>query len=362
MLVTACTAAASAQQLPVPAGVPAQLPGTSAAAVAAPATIAWTVDVPAAPIVSPIITADRVVLAHLPGIVAAFDRADGRVVWRAELSPEQPLATDGTLVFIAAGEQIHALRLADGSAAWRAPTGTLTAPLTVKDGWLVAPIDGRLTARRVADGSAVWTIDAPPQREAAAIAGDVLFASVAGGKLVARDLANGAIKWERQLGGESGEPFVLGDDVFLGAADKGFYCVDAVTGEIEWRMRVGAAIRGRASTDGVRVFFAALDNLVRAVDRSDGAMRWHKGMPFRPMAGPVVAGGSVFVAGPGTELRVLLAATGNPAGIVTFPGRQALPPGAFETATGAVFAAVTGNLEESWSLSLTVPMPAGTAR
>ena len=351
---------AGARELQVPGGMPAQLPGTPIAPPAPPApppTIAWTVEIAAAPIVSPLITADRVILAHLPGVVAAFERANGRALWRVELNPEQPLVSDGTMVFVAAAAGVHALRLSDGSSAWRAATGAVTAPLTVKEGWLIAPIEGRLTAMRASDGTAVWTIDAPEQREAAAISGDVLFVPEAGGRLVARDLANGQMKWDRRLGGRPGEPFVLGDDVFIGATDKRFYCVDAGSGEIEWSSRVGAVVRGRAASDGERVIFAALDNLVRALDRNDGAERWHKGVPYRPMAGPIVAGGAVFVAGPGTELRILRAANGDPAGTVTFPGRQALAPGAFETPAGAVLAAITGNLEESWNLSLTVPLP-----
>ena len=334
------------------------LPGTPVDVPTAPAAIAWTVDLPAAPIVSPIITSDRVIAAHLPGIVAGFDRTDGRVLWRADLEPRQPLATDGTLVFVHAGEAIHALRASDGSLAWRAASGTLTAPLVVKEGWIVGATDGKLSAWRSSNGSTVWSVDAPPQREAAAIAGDVLYVPVAGGQLVAHDLKDGAVKWTRQLGGNAVEPLVVNDDVFVGASDKNFYCIDANTGDIEWVWRVGAVIRGRAATDGERVIVAALDNLVRAYDRTDGQMRWHKGVPFRPMSGPVVAAGAVFVAGSAAGMRVLRSADGGAGGAIVFPGRLALSPGYVDSGAAAVFAVVTGGLEESWKLSLTVPLPA----
>jgi outer membrane protein assembly factor BamB len=349
----------AAAQMPPVAGAPAVLPGIPLELPIGPKTIAWTVDIPAAPIVSPIITSDRVIAAYLPGIVAGFDRMDGRQLWQKDLEPTQPLAADGPLVFVHAGEAIYALQAADGSEAWRTPSGTLTAPLVVKQGWVVAATEGKLTALRASDGSTVWTRDAPRQREAAAIAGDILYVPVVGGKVIARDLPDGNVRWERQLGGNAVEPFVVNDDIFLGASDKVFYCVNAASGEIAWPRRVGAMIRGRAATDGDRIFFTALDNQVHAIDRGDGAIRWERGIPFRPISGPVVGGGAVFVAGNGPDLWILRAKDGTPAGTITFPGKQQpLPPGSFDTGAGVEFATVTGSLEESWKLSLTVPLPA----
>jgi len=338
--------------------MPAQLPGTPVPLAEPQTRILWTVPLPAAAIGSPLIAGEVVLVAHLPGIVAAYRRSDGRALWRAEIEPEQPIATDGTLLLASDATTIHALRMADGSVAWRVPTVSLTAPLLVKDGWIITATAGALTARRAADGTTVWTVASAVERESPAIAGDVLFVPLVDGRLVARNLVDGAIRWERRLGGSPGEPLVVGDEVFVGASDRRFYCVDAASGEIEWPIRVGAQIRGRAASDGQRIFFVALDNLVRAVDHWTGAQRWQQGVPFRPLVGPTVAGGSVFVAGPGVELRAFRAATGAASGSITFPARIAIGPAYAETAAGVVVAAVTGNLEESWNLSLTAPIPA----
>jgi outer membrane protein assembly factor BamB len=353
---------AGAQQMPAPTGPPAVLPGTPLAPPPAPSLIAWTVDLPAAPAVSPIITAEAVIASHLPGFVAALSREDGRQRWRTELAPEWPLVTDGAFVFVASGGAVHALRLEDGKIAWRAATGALTAPMVAREGWLLASTQGKLTALRAADGSSVWSVESALQRNAAAISGNVLFVPYADGRLVARDLASGSIRWERRFGGEPGEPFVLGEDIFLGVTDKHFYCLEVASGEDRWRKRVGATVRGRAAADAERVYFAALDNMVHALDRGQGAVRWHKGVPFRPWSGPVAASGAVFIAGPGSELRVLIAATGATGTSVAFPGQLALNPGFLETKEGAIFAAVTGSLEEAWKLSLTLPIAAAGLR
>jgi outer membrane protein assembly factor BamB len=347
------------QQIPAPLGMPEQLPGTPLPPPPMPSLLAWTIDLPAAPSFSPIITADAVIASYLPGFIAAFSRDDGRERWRVQLTAEGPLASDGTFVFVASEGTVHALRLEDGLPAWRSATGALTAPMVAREGWLLAATQGKLTALRAADGSRVWTVEAGLQREAAAISGNVLFVPYADGRLIARDLTSGAVKWQRTFGGVPNEPFVYGEDIFLGVTNKHFYSLDAVSGEDRWRSRIGATVRGRAAADAERVYFAALDNMVHARDRRTGSVRWHKGVPYRPWSGPVVAGNSVFIAGPGSELRVFVAATGAPATSIAFPGQLALSPGFLETTEGAVFAAVTGSLEETWKLSLTLPIAAG---
>ena len=337
-------------------GVPSPLPGTPAPLPRAPGLIAWSVDLPAAPIVSPLIANDVVIATYLPGIVAAFRTSDGTQLWRVELSPEQPLAADGPLVYVVAGEAIHALRLADGSVAWRVPAGTVTGPPLAKDGWLLTHADSTLTARRAADGSAVWTVDSGVQRELGAISGDMVVIPLADGRLVARDLLGGQIKWERRLGGAPGPPAVIGEDVFVGASDRRFYCIDVRDGEIDWDRPVRATIRGAATSDGERVFFSAFDNMVHALDLWNGTLRWESAVSFRPITGALAAGGGVFVAGPDQGVRIFRAADGRAHGTLAFPSRLAIGPAFADTGAGAVFAAVTGNLEESWRLSLTIPV------
>ncbi|HEY0872978.1 MAG TPA: PQQ-binding-like beta-propeller repeat protein [Vicinamibacterales bacterium] len=349
---------AGAQQIPAPAGMPEQLPGTTLPPPPMPSLLAWTVDLPAGPAVSPIVTADSVIAAYLPGVIAAFSRDDGRTRWRTELAAEGPLVSDGTLVFVPSGNAVHALRVEDGTLAWRSETGALTAPMVAREGWLLAATQGRLTALRAADGTSVWSVDAGLQRERAAISGNVLFVPYADGRLIARDLTSGAVKWQRLFGGAPNEPLVFGEDIFLGVTNKSFHALNVASGEDRWRwqQRIGGTVRGRAAADLERVYFAALDNMVYALDRRSGSLRWHKGVPYRPWSGPVVAGNSVFIAGPGTELRVFGAATGTPGTPIPFPGQLALNPGFLGTNEGAVFAVVTGSLAEAWKLSMTRPI------
>lgn len=357
-------------QMPVlqVAPLPATLPGTVVPPPVPPSNIWWSVAIPAAPSAVPVVTADHVYVARLPGTIAAYSLNDGREAWSIELNPEQPMVVDGGMLFAASGEAIHAVRISDGTVAWRRPVGALTAPLLAKDGWVLASASSRLMALRAQDGTPVWTHDATLQRERAAISGDTLFIPRTSGHMEARDLATGNLKWQMRVGGAPSEPLVLGDQLYFGATDKYFYCVDADGGEIEWSMRIGATLRGRASSDGTRVYFTALDNLVRAVDLGHGALRWHTGVPFRPLTGPLTFGDKVIVAGP-VGIRVLNAFDGKPAGALEFPQKLATAPAAFAEDRRILVAAVTGSLNESWQLSLaalpltaTVPLSASPPR
>jgi hypothetical protein len=105
------------------------------------------------------------------------------------------------------------------------------------------------------------------------------------------------------------------------------------------------------------VYLATLANTVNAVRRRDGALAWHKGVTYRPGAGPAVVGDVVIV--PGyfeAPLPVFAAATGAPAGALPFGGLLvALPlftklPDGRNAAIGVI-----GGLENRWMVRLQTP-------
>ena len=241
--------------------------------------------IPAAPSTPPLISGERVFVSSLPGLVSAHDIKDGRELWRDTVNPDQPIVGDGERVFIAGNESVQALQVSDRSVAWRTSTGTVTAPLVVKEGWVIVASAVRMLALRATDGSIVWQREHTLQRDRGTIDGNTLFAPLANGRLQAIDLANGATRWERAFGGVPAEPLVVGDRLYVGTSDKHFYCLKTSTGEEDWKFHVGASMRGRAATDGKRVFFVALDNLVRALSRGSGSLQLATGSAFSPVRG-----------------------------------------------------------------------------
>lgn len=320
-----------------------------------PPGIRWYVALPAPPAHPPLISGDRVFVAVLPTGVVAYDLKDGTELWREALAPEKPLEADAERVYIAATEAVHALRATDHTVAWQAPTGTLTAPLLVKDGWIIAASASKLLALRATDGSLVWSQDSAGQRQRPAISGDLLLVPLATGGIRAHDLATGNVRWERPLAGAPAEPLIVGERAYVGATDKHFYSIETTNGEVDWSWKVGAVVRGKAASDGERVFYAGLDNIVRAVSRESGSQRWQQGVPFRPFEGPAVLGPGVMVAGPTIDVLLLNVLDGRPAGKIAFPEALAFAPSVATSGDAVVVAGITGGLTEPWKLWLATP-------
>jgi len=220
------------------------LPGVVAeSASELPSPARWTVEISTRPSAPPVIGGAHVFVALQSGIIAAHRLSDGAQTWNVELRTEQPLALDGNRLFVGSGEAIHALHTADGLVAWRAQSGTLTAPLLAHQGWIIAASKGYLAAYRAADGSEVWKQPSGPQRARATIEGNYLYVPLDNGRLQSLDLATGALRWEHRFRGAPGEVLAFADRIYVGSADKFFSCLDADDGEVEWLFRIGAPPR-----------------------------------------------------------------------------------------------------------------------
>ena len=338
--------------LPAAEPLPKTLPGTLVPPPEPPSSVWWSVPLPAGANGSPVIAGDHVYVTRLPDTIVAYRIADGGEAWTTDITPDHPLAVDGELVVVASGEILHAIRGTDGKPVWQATVGTLTAPLLAKDGWVIAASATKLTAIRASDGGVIWSEDTGPVRERAAIMGDTLFVPIANGTMEARDLTTGAVKWRRLLGGAPQEPLAIGDRLFVGASNGYFYALDLESSEEDWKWPVRTSIRGAPVTDGERVYFIALDHLVRALDYRNGALKWHTPISFRPFTGPALVGTTLVISGAVQEVRVLQARDGQPAARIPFQQDLAVPPAVGTVKGTHVMAVVTGSLAESWRLTL----------
>jgi outer membrane protein assembly factor BamB len=309
----------------------------------------------AAPAIPPLMTDRHAFVLVPPASVAAFGVQDGVELWRVALTPDQPLVGSDERLYVSAGEALHALDAATGALAWRQPTGPLTAPPLVHEGWIVTVAAAEVVARRAADGTVVWRQPNGAQQFRPTIEGDTLYLPLAEPKVVALDLTTGARKWERTFGGAPSEIAALAGRLYVASADKYFYCLDADDGRIEWRHRVGAALIGRPAADAERVYFAAMDNVIRAVDRVDGALKWQAGLPFRPSAGPLLFGTAVVAPGAAAALQTFDAATGKAGRAITFAAPLSSPLSIRESDKGPLALTLTGAVDVEYKLSLWEP-------
>ncbi len=315
----------------------------------------WSVDIAAQPVAraAPVFDDERVYVALRAGQIVARSLVDGSETWRKDLPTDQPISADEGIVFVSSRDGIHALRGADGATLWETPLPNITAPLVARGGWLIALAERRAIAFRSKDGVRVWERDVGGSIEAPAIDGDRVYVSVDDGRIVAAHLTTGESIWESTIGATAGPLFALGDRVYAGASDRLFYCLKAQSGEIDWTKRIGAAVLGPAAVDDEHVYFVALDNVIRALDRSNGNQRWQHAYRRRALTGPAVGGRYVFVASSSSPDIWIWTIDGRPAGSLTLPSAPAVPPAFLERAAGLLdVVAVTGNLAGQWQLTL----------
>jgi outer membrane protein assembly factor BamB len=293
-----------------------------------PLGIVWEAPLASAPAAWPAFDDRQAYVPLRSGALTAVSLDSGQVRWSVRLATTVPPAAGEGAVFVATDEDLVALDQADGSVRWRVKLdGRCSAPLLWDTGWLIASLDsGEVAAFRGDNGRALWRVQTGGQlRIVPAIGGDRLYVPTENGRLLALELASGSTRWERQLGDAVAEILPLDDRLFVGSKDNFFYCLSTRDGRLRWRWRVGADVVGAPVVDEARVYFAAMDNLLRALDRGHGAQRWRMPLPTRPFSGPNVVGDVVIVAGLGDQVTAYLGRNGGFGGRLLAPGEIVAP-------------------------------------
>jgi outer membrane protein assembly factor BamB len=323
-----------------------------------PSAKLWSVDVSARPVAAPVASGDRIFLALGTGI-SARRLVDGSEIWQAPLPVDGSMAASESCLIVPSKEELHALAPSTGAGMWKVQTGRLTAPPVMSGELLIIAAAEHVRALRIADGTEVWSADVGEVAQRPALHGTRAYVPAKDGRLLALELSTGASVWERDVGIEPTEPLVYGERVFVGSAGKRFCSLKVQTGDVDWCFPVGAAVVGSAVADAKHVYFVALDNLLRAHNRQDGAMRWKKDLRYRPTAGPALVGRGVTAPGRTTKMQVFDAVTGAPGGELALAHDLAAVPVIITSPDGgeARLAALTGGLQNVWTLTLAGPPP-----
>jgi outer membrane protein assembly factor BamB len=323
-----------------------------------PSEAAWTIDVKARPIVSPVASAGRVFIALQSG-VHALRVKDHAEIWTQPLIADGPMAASADRLIVPSKGELHAFDAATGGVVWKMTTGPLTAPLFVDGDWVFVASGEQLSAYKASDGSKGWTRDdIGIIEERPAVMDEWIYVPVSDGRLVALDLASGERIWEtHDVGIKPAEPLVYGDRVFIGSAAKRFCSFNIGTGVREWCSAIGAVIIGRPAADASNVYFVALDNQLHAHDRRDGERKWDEDLRYRPSSGPLLVGTSVTAPGKSNRLQTFDAATGKKADALVLPAELAQAPVLVPAGDHGPLslAALVGDLQDLWKLTLAIP-------
>jgi outer membrane protein assembly factor BamB len=301
------------------------------------------------------------------GRVVAIDLDQSSLKWSRDITSNMAPIASGGLVVVAGDEQLAAFDAASGAERWAVPiTGGFSAPPLVDSGWAVAVTgDGTVLTIRASDGQVLWSRAIGIKAAATPfIAADGVYLSLEDDRIIKLALMTGEPQWERKLPGRPGELLVLDDRIFVGCADKRFYCLNPKNGKERWHWRVGGRPVGRAAVDRKRVYYVALDNILWALDRGTGVMKWRAELPVRASGGPIVIGNVVAVAAMALQINGYRAETGAAAGTAVLPAADlAGPPQVLPDAHPLVASVAVVTREGTFTLlkrqlePLPLPMP-----
>jgi outer membrane protein assembly factor BamB len=297
---------------------------------AAPALDArWAVTFDSAPAASPGFDATAAYIPLKGGELVAVNLDRGTIRWRMGVATAFTPATGDGLVFTVTGDTIEARDGRTGATRWQAPLpGGAAVPLYWDTGWLIASTPtGDLAAFRATDGTLVWR-----QELGAALSGrpgpalDRLYLALADDRLVAVLLATGATVWSRTLPARVIALLALEDQLVVGTAAKHVMSLSLSNGRERWTWAVGGDIAGTPVADDERIYFAARDNLLRAVDRGNGNLRWKANLPSRPAGGPLRLPDALLMPMVSSEIAGFHPDTGEPAVTVRAAGEIGAQP------------------------------------
>jgi outer membrane protein assembly factor BamB len=284
----------------------------------------------------------------VPAALVALDRQNGAIRWTSSVSTVlPPLLIHGALI-VATSSGIEALDPRTGRGQWSLAFDRPARARLIAEGPLLFTVleGGDLVAVHIERREVVWRLSlGASDRVLMTTDAEAVYLVTTGSRAMSVKLSDGTTRWERTLDGELSEPVVDRDRVFVGSTTRSFWSLDARTGKDEWTWSgiiFGGAIAG-ASVEGNKVYVVSWDNIVRALDRGNGAQRWKEAVT-RPLFPPRILNGIIAVVGVSPTLSTFRADTGSPVSTWAFPSElllQGAPlidePAPYRVAIVAVF-------------------------
>lgn len=338
-----------------------------AAAAVAALDLRWLLPLDTPPVAAAAYDANTAYVPLRDGVLVAVDLERGTVRWRREVAVSLAPSAGGDMVFAAGDDAVRALDARTGALRWDTPLPGRLVSITWDTGWLLCATEGGdLAALRASDGELVWRVALGAPLAVPPAAGlDRVYVGLDAGHIVSLSLATGARGWDTTVPGRLTGLRAVEGQLVAGTTGRAIFSFELTTGRQRWRWRVGGDVAGAASSDGRLLFFAARDNVLRAVDARSGNLRWTAELPARPLGGPQVFNGLVLVPLAST-VAAFDAATGKPTGAVNASGELSTPPHLRDgRPTGARLVALTrdGRLQgfgqriEAPPAALPLPLP-----
>ncbi|NVK22945.1 MAG: outer membrane protein assembly factor BamB [Kangiellaceae bacterium] len=265
----------------------------------------------------PAVWENKVVTADVAGLVTAFDRASGDILWEADL--ETPLsggvtANAGVVAVGSKDAEVFVLDVNDGKQLWKAEVSSeVLAKPAIEDGKLVVRTgDGRIFAFDINSGKQEWFYDRVIPNltlrgtSAPLATGGIALTGFANGKLAAFNLQTGDLLWEQRISAPRGSseisrivdvdatPVVYGSTLYAAGYNGFAIALDLTNGRYLWRNE--ASVTKDLLVDATRVYMVTTDGKVAALDRFTGDPIWQaEDLMYRSLTGAADNGGNIIV-------------------------------------------------------------------
>ena len=271
------------------------------------------------------------------------------------------LATDGNLVYVAQGQQVHAVSLATHEQVWAFPAtasndfgqfvsepGLSATTIVVGSEGASSTYSGVLYGLDAQTGQQRWCL-AFDQKGQAKQPTCKLASGVTGGTI----FGIGPAVDNRIFGGLT----LTNGVVYFGLASGAVFAVNAETGADLWRFKAERDVWGAPLVSGAIVYVPSLDHHLYALNRDSGTLVWQKDMGAAVAGAPTLDGATLYAGTFGNRIVALDAATGNE--LWNFPASNwvwsgpAIDQGVlyFTDVSGMVFAVDANSHRKLWSVT-----------
>ncbi len=237
----------------------------------------------------------RIYAAGYDGVVAAFDPATGKQIWRVKLKTQLsagPGVGENRVVVVARDGVAIVLDAATGSEYWRADLDgeSLARPVIKGESIVLQTIDNRMRAISLYEGRQQWTLEQSTpsltMRGSAdpVLVGNTVIGGFDNGRLVAVDIDTGDVVWDSlvappkgrsdldRLADIDGSIAVVGQDVYACGYQGRLSSIAAESGQVLWSREVSSHVG--VSADWSSVYTASAEGEIVALAKRDGVESW----------------------------------------------------------------------------------------
>jgi outer membrane protein assembly factor BamB len=145
------------------------------------------------------------------------------------------------------------------------------------------------------------------------VSDDRLYVALQDRRLCALDLQTGRVLWSTTLEQDATGLLALAEQLLVGTRANRLHSISLDRGRHRWTQRAGADVIGAPAADETSVYYVAFDNVLYALNRGNGNIRWRRNLPSRPSGGALRAEDVVLVPFSTSDIGAYLAASGAPA-------------------------------------------------